>query len=93
MTDKTQAIASLPDVTSRGNESEQKTGTDDCDTEVTSNSQKVGKTGNNCQPSLTEEEKPKLIKPHFEAKKGEKEIAADEIRTHDVQLGKLAFYH
>ena len=48
------------------------------------------KTGSICQPRLGEEEEPKTIKPHFGTKKGELVKAADEIRTHDVQLGKLA---
>ncbi len=98
--DKAQAIASLPDISDTNTEAARKTGTDgslDCDIEVTpevtSSRQKVGKTGNNCPPSLTDENDPRLIKPRFEAKNGEKDKAADGIRTHDVQLGKLAFYH
>jgi len=100
MTDKTQAIASLPDILSRGSESAQKTGTDNFDTEVTevtgevtSKGQKVGKTGNNCPPSLTEQEEPKLIKPHFSAKKEAfKKSGWRESNPHD-QLGRLELYH
>lgn len=92
--DKAQAIASLPDIFDTSTEAVQKTGTDDSpdsetevSAEVTSKRQKVEKTGSNCQPRLGEEEEPKTIKPHFGAKKGEIVKAADEIRTHDVQLG------
>ena len=35
MTDQSQAIASLPDITATGSESSQKTGTDDIDAELT----------------------------------------------------------
>jgi integrase len=93
MTDKAQAIASLPDITPGKNESSQKTGTDNFDTEVTrevtSNSQKVGKTGNNCPPSSKGDELPKLIKPRFSAEKEAFDKSGwRESNPHD-QLGRL----
>ncbi len=97
LTDKAQAIASLPDVTSRTNESAQKTGTDGSDVEVPSevpnSCQKQRISDKSRQDDETEVSPPKLIKPHFSAKNEAQSIAGDRIRTDDVQLGKLAFYH
>jgi hypothetical protein len=100
MTDKTQAIASLPDITSRGSESAQKTGTDDCDTEftevtaeVTNSRKKMRIDDKSRQDEGTDNDHPKLIKPHF----SEKNWALNksgwrESNPHD-QLGRLELYH
>jgi hypothetical protein len=53
----------------------------------------VGKTGNNCPPSLTEKKEPKLIKPRFSAKnKALEDSGWRESNPHD-QLGRLELYH
>ncbi len=81
-------------------ESAQKTGTSDCNAdvtevtpEVTNHRQKPRINGKNWQDGKNKTDHPKLTKPHFSEKNEALSKAGDEIRTHDVQLGKLAFYH
>ncbi len=97
LTDRAQAIAALPDVSPKKSESVQKTGTDGGDIEV---SKKVPNSGakqrindKSWQDGESDEGSTKLIKPHFPAENEAQGIAGDRIRTDDVQLGKLAFYH
>ena len=71
LNDKAETVSSLPDIMSTETESAQKTGTYDCDTEitevtpeVTNPRQKLRKTDKNWQDDKAVDSHPKLIKPH-----------------------------